>query len=112
MVTQLQLLYEIPLFIFLVLSAYTIFQLKKAKAHLGKSPMADSYKWIMVAAIFFTLWGVDHIYHDLVTLPEHLRLFFHYIISHGFLLTAMVFIAIAARKTLEFAYSWKEKGTD
>ena len=110
MVTQLQIIYEIPLVIFLFLAVYTIYQLKKAKTHLGKSPIADSFKWIILASVFFTLWGVMHIYSDVSpAVDKSTGDFLHFIISHGFLLIAMGLIAIAARKILQFAYNWKKK---
>ena len=101
---------EVPLFIFVLLGIYTAYQLKKAKEHIGKSPIADSYKWFIFSAIFFTLWAIIHIYFDFAGFPEGLENFVHYIVSHGVALIGMAFIAIAAWKTSQFAYTWHEKG--
>lgn len=109
MVTSLQLIYEIPLFLYAILGIYTIFQLIKARQSLPKdSPLNESYRWFILAGVFFLLWSLDHMYHDLVPLPEGLKNFFHFVISHGFQLIGMVCVAIAARKTQEFTYKWKE----
>ncbi|MEK6757765.1 MAG: hypothetical protein AABX88_01425 [Nanoarchaeota archaeon] len=107
-----QIIYEIPLFVFIVLGIYAIYQLKIAKAHLGKGPIADSYGWLIWATGFFLLWAVDHIMHDLVNFEPSLGHFLHYYVSHMFVVIGMVFIVIAAKKTLQFAYTWHEKGED
>lgn len=110
MVTSLQITYEIPLFIYVVLGIYTIFQLRKAREELKSGPLARAYKWFIFAAIFFTLWAVDHMFHDLMpTLTEGMKDFFHFVISHGFQLIAMVCVAIAARLTHQYTYDTKEK---
>jgi|SRR3989344_3572555 len=111
MVTSLQLIYEIPLFSYVILGVYTIFQLIKARQSLTKdSPLNESYRWFILAGVFFLLWSLDHIYTDLVPLQENLRGFFHFVISHGFQIIGMICIAIAAKKTQKFTYQWKEKG--
>jgi hypothetical protein len=91
--------YEVPLFIFVLLAIYTIYKLVIARRLLTGGSLNEPYLWFIIAAIFFLLWGVDHIYHDMVPLSENLRLFFHYVISHGMLLISMICIAIAAGKT-------------
>ncbi len=100
--------YDIPIMVFLVLTFYTIFELKKAKTQLGKSPVADSFSWFISATIFLFLWGAIHLYDDLVVPPGNLKVFLHYMLSHNFLLIALVFIAIAAKKTQKFIYSWSD----
>jgi len=54
MVTSLQLIYEIPLFSYVILGVYTIFQLIKARQSLTKdSPLNESYRWFILAGVFF-----------------------------------------------------------
>lgn len=87
------------MFIFVGLSIYTIWQLIVARKLLVGGQIRRPYLWFILSSIFFTLWGVDHIFHDLIPLPVELRDFFHYVISHGFLLISMIFITVAARLT-------------
>ncbi len=93
---MLKYIYEIPLFIFIILAIFTIIKLYQAQKLLEGGAIGRSYRMLMYSGIFFMLWAVDHIYHDLVPLPPELKDFFHFVISHGFLLISMTFIAIAA----------------
>jgi len=110
---QLHLLYEIPLVVYTILGVFAIYQLMKAKKSLtSQSPLTESYNWFIIAAIFFSLWAVVHIYTDLMGLPVELGDFFHFVISHGMQVVGMICVSVAAWKTQSFAYNWKEKGED
>ncbi len=93
------LVYELPLIVFIILAIYTIYRLYLAKKPLGKGSLAQPYNWFIAATVFLMLWAVDHMYHDLVPLSEELQTFFHYILSHGLLLIAMVCLTVSADKT-------------
>ncbi len=96
---MLKIIYEVPLFIFVILSIYTIWQLIVARKLLAGGEIRRPYLWFIIASIFFALWGVDHIFHDFFPLSAESAHFFHYVISHGLLLISMIFITIAARLT-------------
>lgn len=91
--------YEIPLFVFIALAIYTIYSLVIARRFLYGGKISGPYLWFIVATVFFALWGADHVYHDFVHLPAEVSLFFHYVISHGFLLISMFCVAVAAHQT-------------
>ncbi|MBS3130900.1 hypothetical protein J4212_00550 [Candidatus Woesearchaeota archaeon] len=91
--------YEAPLFAFVLLAAYTIYQLILARKLLKGGSLSEPYKWFILAAISIMLWSIDHIYHDLKPLSESMQLFFHYGISHGLLLISMLCLTIAAFRT-------------
>jgi hypothetical protein len=91
--------YEIPLFVFVALAIYTIYSLVVARRFLVGGKISSPYLWFIIATVFFALWGIDHVYHDLVLLPPDIALFFHYTISHGFLLISMFCVAVAAHQT-------------
>jgi hypothetical protein len=97
--TQIPLYYEAPLFIFVVLAAYSIYQLITIIKSFDHNPHKETYLWLIYATTFFAAWSLDHIFHDLYPLPSDVVLFFHYVISHGFLLLSMICIAVAATKT-------------
>ncbi len=88
---------DIPLFIFVILAFLTIYKLIKVKSYLSEGKLKESYVWLVVVAISFSLWGVDHLYHDLVPLGD-LEVFFHYVVSHGFLMISIVALYISASK--------------
>ena len=93
--------YEVPLFIFVILAIYSITLFTKSAKLLAGGKLQKSMSWLLFATIFFTLWGIDHIYHDLVPLSPDMRDFFHYIVSHGMLLIALVCLAVSAHATNE-----------
>jgi hypothetical protein len=93
------LIYEIPLFLFIGLAIYTIYAFFAARKIWAGGTLVKTYSWLILATIFFTLWGIDHVYHDMFPLSEKLLLFFHYGISHGFLLISMICLAISAYQT-------------
>lgn len=96
---KIPLIYEVPLFLFIILAIYTIYQLWLAKKPFAGGSLVKPYNWFIAAAVFLGLWAVDHIYNDLIPRPAELTIFFHYVISHGMLLISMVCIAVAAAKT-------------
>ena len=59
--------------------------------------LRQSFFWIVVASISFTLWGVVHIIGDFLN-TESLGVVLHYGVSHGFLLVSMLCLAFAAGK--------------
>lgn len=95
--------YEIPLFVFIALSIYTVYAFFVARKIWAGGMLAKPYSWLIYATLFFTFWGIDHVYHDLFPLSEQLLLFFHYGISHGFLLISIVCLTIAAYQTKAIA---------
>lgn len=104
-------LYEIPIFLFLAVAIYTFYQMREAQSSFKtKGPLKESFKWLTFASFFFILLGFNHLFHDVAPLPGELSNFFHYIVCHGFLLFAVICIAIAAKKTQNFAYVAYEKG--
>lgn len=105
-------IYEIPLYVVFVLGVYTIYLLIRAKRHFGRSPLADSYKWIIIAAVFISLWAVFHTYDDLFVKDLDLKRFLHYGLSHVFLLISVICIAISARIIRKFTFSMGEKGKE
>lgn len=107
----LALFYVIPLFIFVFLAVYTIYELTKAKRQfLSQGPLFDSFGLLVMASIFLGMWGIEHIFHDLFPMQPDLGDFFHYVVSHGFLLAAMISITVAAKRTQKFVYLTFEKG--
>ena len=99
MVLYIPIFYEIPLFVFIVVAIYAIYQLTIVREQLAPGDLRDAHMWLIAGVISFTLWGLDHLYHDLVPLSAELQLFFHYVISHAFLMIAMICIGISAKKT-------------
>lgn len=96
---KIPLIYELPLFIFVLLAIYTIYQLWLAKKPFTGGSLVGPYNWFIAATVFLGLWSIDHMFNDLVPRPAELTMFFHYVVSHGMLLIAMVCIAVAAAKT-------------
>jgi len=95
-------IYEVTLFVFVLLGAYTVYSLFLARKAIGQGVFAEPYGWFIASTLFLILWAVTHIYNDLVPLPADLDLFSHYIVSHGLLLIAMVCLTVAAIKTKNF----------
>ncbi len=91
--------YEIPLLISIVLAVYAIYHLITIITSWHHDHYKESYLWLIYAVTFFIAWSIDHLFHDLYPLPEDLILFFHYVISHGFLLLSITCIAVSAQKT-------------
>ena len=101
------LIYEAPLFVFVILGLFTIYRVNTVRMYIPEGNLRKSYLWIVLATIFLTLWAVDHMYHDLIPLDPELVLFFHYGISHGFLLIGMICVSISALK-IQDAYDLGE----
>lgn len=98
MVTQI--IYEIPLFLFVLIAIYVIYSLVKVRSYVNDTELKGIHSWLIYASISFSLWAVDHIFHDLYPFKNiTTQLFFHYVISHGFLLISMICIGISAKKT-------------
>ena len=91
--------YEIPLFIFIALALYTIHKLWVAQRLLSGGSLREPYRWFIAATVFFLLWGLNHVYNDVVPLPAATQVFLHYVVSHGMLVVSMLCIAVAAGKT-------------
>ena len=91
--------YEIPLFLFIFVAIFVIKQIMKVDKNFAEGDLKESYNWLMLSSVFFTLWAVMHLYADLFKMPSGQELFFHYVISHGFLLISMMCLGMSALKT-------------
>ena len=110
MVTQI--LYEIPLFLFVLIAIYVIYSLVKVRSYVNDTELKGTHSWLIYASVFFSLWAVDHIFQDLYPFRDaNIQLFFHYVISHGFLLISMICIGISVKKTREIYAHVVEKRT-
>ncbi len=101
--------YEVPLFVFILIAIYVIYQLVNVRKYLADGELKDSQMWLILGAVFFALWATIHIYFDMFPVAEDKKLFFHYIISHGMCLISMICIGISAKKTGKIYSNLTEK---
>ena len=101
--TNIPLFYEIPIFAFVALALFTIYKLNKVKTYIAEGVLKQSFLWIVVTSIFFTLWGIVHIIGDFFSPNKVVESFIHFGVSHTFLLISMICLAISAHK-IENAY--------
>jgi hypothetical protein len=94
--------YEAPLVLIVLLLVYFIFQNYSAYRSISSDLMKKIYLWLVLAAVFFILWGVDHAYNDLVPKSAAEAEFAHFFISHGFLLAVVICLAKAGAYIGEF----------
>ncbi len=92
-------IHDLPIFIFIVLALYTIYKLNKVKTYIAEGDLRQSFYWLVIASISFTLWGVIHLISDFLVFDnKNIEIFLHYWVSHIFLLFSMICIAISANK--------------
>lgn len=51
--------------------------------------------WLIMSGIAMILFVLEHLHQDLIPYSENTTLFLHFVVSHGFLLVAVIFLAIA-----------------
>lgn len=95
-------IYEIPILVILILLFYFVIQNFLTMRAISTSPLKKVHSWLIAAGIFFMVWGADHLYNDIVPLTENEELFFHYVVSHGGLLIAVICLAMAAKYIGDF----------
>lgn len=95
-------LYELPMFLIIFLMLYFIYQNYRAQKIITNPILKKGYTWFIFAAILMIMWAVNHMVGDLLSISEDLKLFMHYVVSHGFLVLMAICIAIAAKYVKEF----------
>ncbi|MEK6906715.1 MAG: hypothetical protein AABW81_03770 [Nanoarchaeota archaeon] len=101
--------YQLPLFLLLIFSIYTIIQLKKAKTQLEGVSIGKAYSWFISSIIFICFWVIFTISQNYLSISfsEDTSLLINNFINPLFLLIAILCIVIGAKKTQGASYSWK-----
>src|SRR3989339_678141 len=100
---MIELYYEIPIFIMFIFLIYFILQTYKSYSAISSSYLNKAYLWFIGAAICLAIWGIDHIYTDIMPMSLDDQVFKHYYIGHGFLLAVVICLAFGARNINAFS---------